>query len=57
MLGKDIVDNDGTFSSGEHSIFLWDNDENRQMICHPVEYPIPLVMVNEGKNNTFNAFL
>ena len=45
---KDRGDDAGIFSRGDYSIFLWDNDNSKNLIHHPPACPIPLMTVNEG---------
>ena len=47
---EDKHDNCGVFSRGAYSIFLWDDDTKRKTISHHPSCKIPLMRVNEDKD-------
>ena len=53
----DKGDNCGIFSRGKYSIFLWNHDKHKCLVDHPADCPIPLLSVNEGETDRFEAFL
>ena len=54
---KDRQDNCGIFSRGTYSIFLWNNDKCKRLIHNDPNCPIPIMLVNEGEEDEFEAFL
>ena len=53
----DKGDNCGIFSRGKYSIFLWNHDKFKCLVDHPADCPIPLLSVNEGETDRFEAYL
>ena len=54
---KDRQDNCGIFSRGTYSIFLWNDDKCKKLMHNDPNCPIPLMSVNEGEGDEFEAFL
>ena len=53
----DRKDDCGIFSREKYSIFLWNNDTEHKYVPHNPYCKIPVMLVNEGANDNFSAFL
>ena len=49
-------DNCGIISRGDHSLFMWDHDQNTKSILHRDSCKIPLMRVNENKSGAMAFF-